>query len=69
MIETNQFNGLPTGDDVDYRYTASGLTAGVWTPVEIPLAGNLASQRDNLGAIILANGPNFILDNIYFYTN
>jgi hypothetical protein len=68
-IETNEFTGAPSGDDVDYRFTASGLTAGAWNPIEIPLAGSLAAQRNNLGAIILADGPNFILDNIYFYTN
>ncbi|WP_299227805.1 glycosyl hydrolase family 16 [uncultured Psychroserpens sp.] len=69
MVETNIFTGQPEGDDADYRFTASGLTAGAWTQFEIPLAGNLATQRDNLGAIILVNGPDFILDNIYFYTN
>jgi hypothetical protein len=69
MIETNVFNGQPTGDDADFRFTTSGLTAGEWTPFEIPLSGGLAAQRDNIGAIILANGPDFILDNIYFYSN
>ncbi len=66
-IETNEFTGLPIGDDKDYRETLSGLTVGQWTSFEIPLAGDLSSQRNNLGAIILTDGPNFILDNIYFY--
>lgn len=69
MIETNIFTGQPEGDDADFRFTASGLTVGEWNQIEIPLAGNLASQKDNLGAVILAGGPDFFLDNIYFYTN
>ncbi len=66
-IETNVFNGFPSGDDKDSRFTASGLTVGSWTSVDIPLEGDLASQKNNLGALILVGGPDFILDNIYFY--
>ncbi len=60
-------NGYPINDDKDYRFTASGLTPGEWTSFEIPLVGDIASQKDNLGALILVGGPDFILDNIYFY--
>ncbi len=67
MLETNQFTGFPEGDDADYRFTPTNLTPGQWNRVPIPLAGSLATQRDNIGAIILVGGPNFILDNIYFY--
>lgn len=67
-IETNVFTGFPDGDDKDFRFTASGFTAGSWSSFDIPLGGDLASQKNNLGAIILAGGPDFILDNIYFYT-
>ncbi|XLS30807.1 glycosyl hydrolase family 16 [Flavobacteriaceae bacterium M23B6Z8] len=67
-IETNTTNGLPQGDDKDFRFTLTGLTPGQWTSFEIPLAGDIASQKNNLGAIIITDGPNFILDNIYFYT-
>ncbi|WP_170179724.1 glycosyl hydrolase family 16 [Flavivirga rizhaonensis] len=67
-IETNIFNGAPDGDDKDFRFTVSGLTQGVWTSFDIPLGGDIATQKNNLGALILAGGPNFILDNIYFYT-
>lgn len=66
-IETNVFNGFPDGDDKDFRFTASGLTIGSWTSFDIPISGDLATQKDNLGALILVGGPNFILDNIYFY--
>ena len=66
-IETNIFTGSPDGDDKDFRFTVSGLTPGSWTSIDIPLDGDLSSQKNNLGAIILAGGPNFILDNIYFY--
>lgn len=69
MIETDVNTGFPIGDDKDLRFTATGLTVGEWTSFEIPLSGDLATQRNNLGALILVGGPNFILDNIYFYTN
>ena len=67
VIETDVNTGLPIGDDKDYRFTATGLTVGGWTSFEISLGGDLASQKNNLGAIILTDGPDFILDNIYFY--
>ena len=66
-IETNVFNGFPDGDDKDFRFTASGLTVGSWTSFDIPLGGDLTAQKNNLGALILVGGPDFILDNIYFY--
>jgi hypothetical protein len=66
-INTNIFTGQPEGDDADKRFVASGLTVNGWTSFDIPLNGSLTNQRGNLGAIILAGGPNFILDNIYFY--
>ena len=67
QIETNVNNGNPTGDDRDKRFTATGLIPGQWNTVTIPLDGNIATQKNNLGAIILVGGPNFILDNIYLY--
>lgn len=66
-IETNIFTGFPEGDDKDYRSTLNGFQTGVWKSFDIPLAGNIANQKDNLGALIITDGPNFILDNIYFY--
>lgn len=66
-IETNIFNGNPDGDDKDKRFDANGLAVGSWTSIDIPLDADLATQKNNLGAIILAGGPDFILDNIYFY--
>ncbi|WP_222983418.1 glycosyl hydrolase family 16 [Flagellimonas meishanensis] len=67
-INTDVNTGLPIGDDRDRRFTFTGLTAGQWTSFDIPLDGDIASQKNNLGALILVGGPNFILDNIYFYT-
>lgn len=66
-IETDVDTGNPIGDDVDLRVTLANLTIGQWTSFEIPLDGNIATQKNNLGAFILAGGPNFIFDNIYFY--
>lgn len=67
VIETNVNNGFPSGDDKDFRFTATGLTVGGWTSFDIPLGGDVTSQKNNLGALILTDGPDFILDNIYFY--
>lgn len=66
-IETNIFTGFPEGDDKDYRTTLNGFQANVWKSFDIPLSGGLANQKNNLGAIIITDGPDFILDNIYFY--
>lgn len=66
-IDTDIYTGNPTADDKDKRFTASGLTAGQWNSIEIPLDGNLTNQKDNLGSIVLVGGPDFYLDNIYFY--
>ncbi len=68
MIETDVNTGNPIGDDVDLRFDLTGLTVGQWTSFDIPLDGDLTAQRNNLGGLILVGGPNFIFDNIYFYT-
>lgn len=68
-LNTDESNGNPIGDDVDFRFNITGLNAGEWNSVDIPLGGNLINQKNNLGALILTDGPNFILDNIYFYTD
>ena len=61
-------NGFPTEDDVDLRYTTSSLPQGQWTSIDIPLNGNLASQKNNLALLVFVGGvPNFYIDNIYFY--
>lgn len=67
-IETDVNNGLPIGDDQDRRFNLTNLTVGQWTSFEIPLDGDIATQKNNLGGLILVGGPNFIFDNIYFYT-
>jgi hypothetical protein len=67
MLETDVNTGFPKGDDKDYRQNLTGFTAGAWKSFEIPLGGDIASQKSNLGALIITGGPDFILDNIYFY--
>jgi hypothetical protein len=67
VINTNENNGQPILDDKDYRYTTFNSTVNGWNSFDIPLAGNIANQKNNLGAIIVVGGPNFILDNIYFF--
>jgi hypothetical protein len=67
IIETDVNTGNPQGDDRDFRSTLSGFQTGVWKSFDIPLLGNIQNQKGNIGAIIVTGGPNFILDNIYFY--
>ena len=66
-LETNIFNGFPEGDDKDYRTNLGGIQSGSWRSFDIPLSGDLTNQKGNLGALIITDGPDFILDNIYFY--
>jgi hypothetical protein len=66
-LETDVNTGNPMGDDKDLRTNLSGFQVGVWKSFDIPLTGAIAGQKNNLGAIIITGGPNFILDNIYFY--
>ncbi len=66
-IETDVNTGNPMGDDKDLRTNLSGFQTGVWKSFDIPLNGAILNQKGNLGAIIITGGPNFILDNIYFY--
>ena len=68
-LETDVNTGNPMGDDKDLRQTLSGFTAGSWKSFDIPLSGALATQKSNLGALIVTGGPDFIFDNIYFYKN
>lgn len=67
VVNTDETNGLPIEDDRDKRFTATSLVSGQWVSFDIPLDGDIATQKNNLGSIILTGGPNFILDNIYFY--
>lgn len=67
IIETDVNTGNPQGDDKDLRVNLTGFQTGVWKSFDIPLTGNILNQKNNLGAIIVTGGPNFILDNIYYY--
>ncbi len=67
MLETDVNTGNPIGDDIDYRQNIAGFAEGEWRSFDIPLGGGIASQKANLGALIITGGPDFILDNIYFY--
>lgn len=66
-IETDVNTGNPMGDDKDLRTNLTGFQNGVWKSFDIPLNGAILNQKGNIGAIIITGGPNFILDNIYFY--
>ncbi|MDI1233647.1 MAG: glycosyl hydrolase family 16 [bacterium] len=67
ILETDVNTGFPIADDKDYRTSLSGFQTGVWKSFDIPLGGNILNQKNNLGALIITGGPDFILDNIYFH--
>lgn len=67
VIDTDVNTGNAIVDDKRIVFNAASLTVGGWTSFDIPLNGDLATQKNNLGAVILVGGPNFIMDNIYFY--
>ncbi|WP_418262696.1 glycosyl hydrolase family 16 [Flavobacterium faecale] len=69
VLNTNVNTGGPTEDDKEISYTvaASQITKGQWLSVNIPLTGDIASQKANLAQIVFVGEGNFILDNLYFF--
>jgi len=69
VIDTNIFTGGPTVDDKEISYTvpANQITPGQWISINIPLTGDIASQKGNLAQIVFVGDINFLLDNLYFY--
>ena len=69
VIDTNVFTGGPTVDDKEISYTvpANQITPGQWISINIPLTGDIASQKGNLAQIVFVGDINFLLDNLYFY--
>jgi hypothetical protein len=71
VLNTDVFTGGPTVDDKEITVTVpSGqITKGQWVSIDIPLTGNLATQKNNLAQIVFVGNINFLLDNLYFYKN
>ena len=67
MLETDVNTGNPQGDDKDSRHTLSGFPAGEWKSFDLPLNQGITNQKGNIGGLIITEGPDFILDNIYFH--
>jgi hypothetical protein len=69
LIDTNVFTGAPSVDDVRtvFSLTPSALVQGEWISLEIPLTGDLATQKANLAALIFSGDIDFLLDNVYLY--
>ncbi|QIH38072.1 glycosyl hydrolase family 16 [Flavobacterium sp. Sr18] len=69
VIDTNIFTGGPTVDDKEISYTvpANQITPGQWISINIPLTGDIASQKGNLAQIVFVGDIKFLLDNLYFY--
>lgn len=69
-LNTNVNTGGPTEDDsqVDFPISAGQLTPGQWISIDIPLTGSLANQKNNLAQITFAGNIDFVLDNVYFYS-
>jgi hypothetical protein len=69
VINTNVFTGGPTEDDkeISYTVTANQIIPKQWLSIDIPLTGDIASQKGNLAQIVFVGDTNFLLDNLYFY--
>jgi hypothetical protein len=69
VIDTNVFTGGPTEDDKEISFTvpAALITPGQWVSINIPLTGDIATQKGNLAQIVFVGNMNFLLDNLYFY--
>lgn len=69
VLNTNVNTGGPTEDDkeISYTVTASQITKGQWLSINIPLTGDIASQKGNLAQIVFVGDIDFLLDNLYFY--
>ena len=69
VIDTNVFTGGPIEDDKEISYTvaANQITPGQWKSIDIPLTGDIASQKGNLAQIVFVGDINFLLDNLYFH--
>ena len=69
VLNTNVFTGGPTEDDkeISFIVPSSQITSGQWVSINIPLTGNIATQKNNLAQIVFVGDINFLLDNLYFY--
>lgn len=69
VLNTNVFTGGPTEDDkeISFVVTSSQIIAGQWLSLDIPLLGDIASQKNNLAQIVFVGDINFLLDNLYFH--
>ncbi len=68
-INTNVFTGAPSEDDkrLVFSIPSNQITQGEWMSFDIPLTGDLATQKANLAAIIFSGNIDFLLDNVYLY--
>lgn len=69
VLNTNVFTGGPTEDDKEISFTvpSNQIIGGQWVSINIPLTGNIATQKNNLAQIVFVGDINFLLDNLYFY--
>ncbi len=69
VLNTNVFTGGPTEDDKEITYvvTAGSIPNRSWMSINIPLTGDIASQKNNLAQIVFIGDIDFLLDNLYFY--
>ncbi len=67
-LNTNVFTGGPIEDDKEISYTvlANQITPGQWISINIPLTGDITTQKDNLAQIVFVGDIDFLLDNLYF---
>ncbi|MFT5251436.1 MAG: hypothetical protein ACI87N_000415 [Flavobacteriales bacterium] len=69
VIDTNVFTGGPIEDDkeISFIVPAALIVPLQWVSIDIPLTGDIATQKGNLAQIVFVGNMNFLLDNLYFY--
>jgi len=69
VLNTDIFTGNPLPDDkeITFTVTPAQITNGEWLSIDIPLTGDIATQKNNLAQIVFVGDIDFLLDNLYFY--
>jgi hypothetical protein len=69
QLDTDTNTGGPIVDDKEISHTVTGnqITEGEWISIDIPLTGDIATQKNNLAQIVFVGDIDFLLDNLYFY--
>ncbi len=69
VLNTDIFTGGPLEDDreITFTVTPGSIPNSTWLGIDIPLTGDIATQKNNIAQIVFVGDMNFLLDNLYFY--